>query len=277
MAENVLSAYGLLGNLINAYPELQTVFDLIKAGDNTQAELEFYKTNYFKNLTDTAKTRTKERTSQPGVYSQKLDAYKAEQRIRLTAKGATVDDATLQEAYDKGLTDTQLDANVLIKSTGKPLGGETLGSVIDLQTYASTYGVSNLFNKAYWDGQSSRLFAGQTTAEDIKAEIKNLAISTFPAYADGFSKNLSLYQQASNVTQTIATYLEKDADTINFDSPVARKIAQYVDPTTGKPAIMPQWMVEKTVKSEPEWAFTNNARNTFDSLTYTVGKDMGLI
>ena len=276
MATSVLTAYGLMGSLINEYPELQKVFDLIGV-DDTQAELEFYKTNYYKNLTDVAKNRTKERTAQPGAYAQGLDAYKAEQKIRLTAKGAAVDDATLEDAYTKGLSDTQLDANVLLKSGGKPFGGETLGSVVDLQSYASSYGVSNLLNKAYWDGQSSRLFAGQTTAEDVKAEIKNLASSTFPAYADGFSKGMSLYQQASNVTQTIATYLEKDVDTINFDSPIARKIAQYTDPTTGKPAVMPQWLVEKTVKSEPEWAFTDNARDSFDSLTLKVGKDWGIL
>lgn len=48
MAESAATAYGLTADLIKAFPELQKVYDLYKAGDTTQAELEYYKTGYYR-------------------------------------------------------------------------------------------------------------------------------------------------------------------------------------------------------------------------------------
>jgi hypothetical protein len=40
---------------------------------------------------------------------------------------------------------------------------------------------------------------------------------------------------------------------------------------------MPQYMVEKTIKSTADWGFTNNARTSIDSLTLKAFKDMGIM
>jgi hypothetical protein len=51
---------------------------------------------------------------------------------------------------------------------------------------------------------------------------------------------------------------------------------QYIDPKTGQPGVMPIWMFEKELRSAPEWEYTNNARDTIDSLTLKVFRDMGI-
>ena len=107
--------------------------------------------------------------------------------------------------------------------------------------------------------------------------LKDLAISTYPSYADGFSRGQSLKSQASNVFQSVSTLLEKDANTLSADDPIIKKILGYTDPKTGQPMKMPQWMVEKTIKSTSEWGFTNNARDTIDSLSLKVMRDWGLM
>jgi len=134
-----------------------------------------------------------------------------------------------------------------------------------------------LLNDKYWTSKQQGLFAGTITQEDIEQEIRNLSASAFPAYADGIAKNISVASQASNVIQTVATFLELDPDTIDFDNPTVRKITQYVDPATQKPAIMPQWMVERTVKSDPAWGLTKNGTKAIDDITYKAFSDMGLI
>ena len=50
----------------------------------------------------------------------------------------------------------------------------------------------------------------------------------------------------------------------------------YINPATGKQEIMPQWMVDRTVKSSPDWVYTNNARDTIDSLSLKVMRDWGI-
>jgi hypothetical protein len=281
MAEPTISStLGISDAMLAAYPELQAIYDIWDTNPGKAQEM-FFQTDFYKNNIGEVRTRMRAKVEQPGAYGKAFDAYVSTAKKRLVAAGVKMDSAQLdnllQTAYDTGLTDDQV--NDLVVKSGKVsgYGGAALGSVTDLQSFANTYGVGNLLNKAYWDGKSAKLFAGQTTAEDIQAEIKGLSASTFPAYADGINKGISLYELASNVTQTIATYLEKDPNTVDFNTPLARQIASYVDPATGKPAIMPQWMVEKTVKSQPEWPLTKNGQGAIDALTYKVGKDWGMV
>jgi hypothetical protein len=121
------------------------------------------------------------------------------------------------------------------------------------------------------------LFTGETTSDDIMNDIKNLSASAYPAYAEGIKNNVSLSALASNVTSSVANILELDPDTVDFNNPLVKRIMGYINPATGKQEIMPQWMVDKTVKSSPDWLYTNNARGTLDSLTTKVFSDMGLM
>ena len=148
-------SYGISEALLAAYPELQAVYALFKQGKTAAALESLYKTDYYKNLSPAVKTRSKLKLEQPGVYADSFDKYKLQAKKRLVSTGIKIDDATLnllaQQAYDQGLDDNQFDR--LIQSSGKILGygGETLGSVSDLQAYSRAFGVDNMFNKAYWD------------------------------------------------------------------------------------------------------------------------------
>jgi hypothetical protein len=281
MADTTISSVPKISDaMLAAYPELQAIYDIWDTNPGKAQEL-FAQTEFFKNNVAEVRTRMFAQVNQPIAYEKAYQAYANTTKKRLAAAGIKMDEAQLdgllRTGYDTGLTEDQV--NDLVVKSGKVsgFGGATLGSVTSLQSFANTYGVGNLLNKAYWDGKSAKLFAGETTAEDIQAEIRSLSASTFPAYADGINKGVSLYELASNVTQTISTFLEKDPNTIDFNDPLAREIASYIDPSTGKPAIMPQWMVEKKVKSQPEWAFTKNGQNTIDNLTYKVAKDWGMV
>ena len=95
-------------------------------------------------------------------------------------------------------------------------------------------------------------------------------------HADGINKGVSLAAQGSSVIQTFAKFLEEDPDTLSFDSREIRQVMQYVDPKTGLPTRMPQWQVEQIVKKSPNWGKTNNARDSIDSLSLRVLRDMGL-
>jgi hypothetical protein len=175
------------------------------------------------------------------------------------------------------MSDDQVDQLIVKSGSMGKLGGSTMSSVSALQSFANAYGVGNLLNTAYWDTKATALFAGETTSDDIMNDIKNLSASAYPAYAQGIKNNVSLSALASNVTSTVANLLELDPDTVDLQNPLVKRIMNYVDPATGKQEVMPQWLVEKTVKSSPDWPYTNNARNTIDTLTTKVLSDWGLM
>lgn len=275
MAESVTTAYGITGDLIRAFPELQKVYDLYKAGDTTQAELEYYKTSYYRNLTTTSKNRAQQKASQPGVYSQGLNTFKIEQRKRLISKGINLDEATfntvMQDAYDKGLDDNQIDLQALTKFKGT-VGGATLGTVQTLEEYAKSFGMS--YSATTLNSWSQGIFAGTNTTFDIQEKIRRDAASAYPVFADEINKGTSVDALASAYKSSMATILEIDADTISYNDPTFRRALQYVGPD-GKPALKPIWQFEAELRQDPRWDLTDNARATVDSLSLKVLRDFG--
>ena len=236
--------------------------------------------DFYRNNNALARTRKIAEKNQPGVYAKDLDAYKINAKKRLIQSGVQWTpgvEKQVEIGYQNGMSEDQVDQLIIKSGTIGKLGGSTMSSVSALQSFANAYGVGNLLNKAYWDSKSTALFAGDTTADDIMNDIKGLAASAYPAYAEGINNNVSLSALASNVTSTVASLLELDPDTVDFQNPLVKKIMGYINPATGKQEIMPQWMVDQTVKSTPEWGYTNNGRDSIDSLQYRVMKDWGLL
>jgi hypothetical protein len=271
------ASYGVSEALLATHPELRAVYELFKAG-NTGAALEgLYKTNYYKTMSSTVKAREKQKLEQPQVYADSVEKYRMAARKRLVTTGIKIDTATfdslVSNAYAKGMSDDQLDQAIATSGKITGFGGNILGDTTTLKTYAASFGVNNLLNDAYWTSKQNALFQGTVTTDDIQKEIRDLSASAFPAYADGIANGLSIASQASNVITSYATFLELDPETVDFNNPTVRKIAQYIDPLTGKPARMPQWMVEKTIKSDPAWGFTKNGQKAVDDLTLKVSND----
>lgn len=272
-------ALGITETLIKAFPELQAVFDEFAKGNIAKARLDYFNTNYFKNLTGNAQSRQTKQKTQPGVYAQEFDAWKQAQKIRLTTKGFTITpdiEALLEASYLKGDTDTQVEITILNSGKMGKIGGSTLGAVNDLKAYATDQGVNTILPKNYWDKVSTALLSGTLTSDDVEEELKGFAVSAFPAYSKGIESGRSFNLQTSALRQTIANLLEIDVDTVTNDNPVFKKLVGYINPKTQVPEIIPLWEAEKIIKSTDEWNYTKNARDTYDALGLKVLRDWGL-
>jgi hypothetical protein len=267
-------AFGITQALINAYPELAKVWELYLAGNETDSELAYYATDYYKNLTTTAKNRSILKASQAGAYAQLLEDYKITQRKRLVAAGISdASDAVLEDAFLKGFTDNQLDL-VALKATRAPVGGKALTDANAIKTYANQLGMT--YNPSAYNSFASSIFEGTATLEDVKLKVRQDAMSAYPIYAEQLNKGVTMDSISSAYKSSIASILEIDPDSIGYDNRYLRQALQFIGPD-GKPAMKPIWQFEKELRSTPEWATTKNARDSLDSLTLKVGRDMGLI
>lgn len=272
-------AMGITEALIKAFPELQAIFDEFARGNIAKARMDYFNSNYYKNLTGNAQSRRGKKAAQPGVYAQEFDAWKQGQIVRLAGKGIRMTpdiEAMLEDSYLAGDTDLQLDIKILDSGKYGAIGGSTLGLVNQLKNEAYEQGVNNILGADYWKKVSEGLFAGTMTQADVEEYIKNTAISAYPAYAKGIEAGRSFNLQTSAARQSIANILEKDVDTITNDNPLFQKVTGYVNPKTGAFEIMPLWEVEKLVKSSDEWLFTKNAQVTFDNIGRNVLQSWGL-
>jgi hypothetical protein len=272
-------AFGLTEALVKAFPELQSIYNLFVAKKYADARIAYYNSNYYKNLTSTSADRKKKQATQPGVYAQELDAWKAAQKVRLTGKGVRVTpeiEGMLDTYYLDGYTDLQIDLKILDSGKLGTIGGSTLGLINQLKDEAYDQGVNTILSKSYWDKISTGLFSGSLTVSDVEEEIKGFAMSAFPAYSKGIESGRSFNLQTSALRQTIANLLEVDVDTVTNDNPVFKQLVGYVNPKTNAPEIVPLWEAEKIVKSRDEWNYTKNARDTYDALGLKVLRDWGL-
>lgn len=274
-------AYGITESLLVAFPELRPIYDKFIAKDYTGARLDYFASNYYKNLLDTAKNRQGLKATARGQYDQMLDAYRLAQRKRLTSKGINLDDNTFntitETAFDNGLDDNQLDIKVLDSGKFGAIGGSTLGLINTLKTYADDYGVNNLLNKSYWDQKSTDLFSGKITNNDLEEEIRNLSASAYAAYAPGILAGRTLASQTSALKQTYANLYGVDPDTIQYNNPTFMKLLQYVDPKTKQPVPIPLWEADKIIKSQDDWLLSKPAQDQFNQVGYGILKEWKLI
>ena len=271
------SAYGITEALREMFPELEPIFELFKSGQTSKALEELYKTNYYKNFSAVVKGRFKLKAEQRPVWESELNKYIENQRRRLIQKGIRVDEATLvgtlTTAFENGFDDNMVDASIMKTGKVSQVGGDILGNVSALQAYARAYGVSELYNQQYWDQISKDLFEEKTTEEDIQLAIRNLSASAYPAFSAGILSGQSMEAQGSYITQTLTSVLERP---VTLNSPEAKKFLQYINPKTGKPELVPQWLVETEAKKLPGWEYTDNAIASLDTLGLRALRDWGL-
>jgi hypothetical protein len=260
--------------------KLEEALQLYLKGDFDGMNAAILASNFYRNNNTTARTRLQAKTSQPGVYADGLDKYQLQTRKSLVNSGLKMDNKLFMglatKAYDAGMSEDQLKELIVNSGLVTGYGGEVLGDTSAMKSYANSFGVGKYLDEKYWAQKSQDLFLGRTTTEDIEDEVRNLAASAFPGYADQIKAGISVDSLASAYKGAIASVLEKDADSITFENPQLRAALQYVD-KDGKPAVKPLWQFERELRMTPEWELTNNARTTVDNLAYKVMSDWGLV
>lgn len=258
---------------------LQNVYDLWAAGDETAALNAYFQSDYYLKLGKTAASRYALSKNQPEVYAADEAAYMSNQKNRLFKLGVRIDDNELtdliKKAYAGNLTDSQLDSSIaLSNSFGGKFGGTILGQVQELKNFARSYGLS--YTDAKYNQWGADLFANRITDAEVEEAIKTESASKYPAFADQIMKGVSLDALSSAYKSSMATILEIDPDSVGYDDPTLMKALQYIGPD-GKPTTKPLWQFESDLRSDARWQFTNNARDSIDSLQYKVMKDWGLM
>jgi len=258
---------------------LQEVYDLWDRGDETAALNAYFQSKWYLKLGKTAATRYATSINQPEVYAADEAAYMAEQKNRLFKLGVRVDDAELdkwlKEAYKGNLTNAQLDSSIALSTSfGGKFGGTILSQMEELKKTARSYGLS--YTDAKYNQWGADLFANRITDSEIEKAIQAESASKYPAFADQIMKGVTVDALASAYKSSMATILEIDADSIGYDDRTLNKALQYVGPD-GKPSTKPLWEFENDLRADARWQFTNNARDSIDSLQYKVMKDWGLM
>lgn len=200
------------------------------------------------------------RTDKPDVVAQDLlRAFKEAQRLNYT-----------WEEYVPYQTNQ---STVKIGQVGVPAqrDQQTLNTTEYLTKFAQENGINIPANRLA--EYSANVLSGSTTVDDItNILMKNLVTKSYPAYAEDLysssaGKNsspsvtgVSVSDLATPYKDLIAKSFGIDASTIKLNDPRLAKMMQYVDPATGKPAVMPLYQAySNIVQKDPGWGKTQDA------------------
>jgi hypothetical protein len=263
--------------------ELKKIKALWDSKQYTAASNLYYASKYYQDMGNTQAARYTLALNQPEVYKKELDKYMLSQKQRLSGLGVKIDskelDTYLKAAYDGNLDNNQLDV-VISKASdfGMSFGGTTLSAIQTAKSYARSMGVS--LDDGTLNNYGRGLFAGSTTSADIEEAIRQQASSAYPAYRDLINKGVTMDAISSSYKQSMASILEINPNTIDYNDMTLRKALQYngfeKGNNAGGPTQMPLWQFENQLREDPRWQYTNNARDSAYTSVNQVLTDFGL-
>jgi hypothetical protein len=276
----VIAQINMIKAMRSLDPKLEEAYQAFIADDIGGFNAAIETSDFFKNNLETARIRKTAQINQPGAFDQDFQNFASQVKTALSDIQWTPEvEAQVKLSFLSGSNIYDTKANILkADAIGKielgELGGTSLGNIATLQAYANQYWVDGLLSSSYWDTKQKALFAGDITVESIQKEIRDLSSSYYPAYADQIKVNSSMDANGSDAIKGVANWLEVDENVARTKySSLINKLTQYIDPATGKPGVMPGWMKEKLIKSDPDWGKTKNGTETINKLMNTVAND----
>jgi len=152
-------------------------------------------------------------------------------------------------------------------------------TVSQLQQLAASYGQDSS-PQSFVDA-AQRILSGGTTMDTYVEHYKTLAKSMFPGLSSQIDSGLTVKDLANPYQSTMGQLLEIDPASIKVTDPLIKKALQgtsgVADKGTTTPTSQPLWQFENTVRADPRWALTNNAKDTASTVLTTIGQNWGFM
>jgi len=237
-------------------------------------------TTWFKRNRESVRAYETQRTMDPATWNANVSARMQELEQQLAAIGAgQLSQGQLnklaRESMKYGWNQQQLAAAlVTYVDFGREDGS---GTAFDLQSKYAEMARQNgvMVSDAWLESRAKSVVGMNTTTEQVESELRNLAASTFPAFAEQLKAGQSLSEVASPYVMTMAKMLEINENDLDLRDNTLRSALQATD-KDGKPAARSLFDFEKSLRKDPRWMQTKNAREELSGVARQVLVDFGM-
>lgn len=266
---------GLSDQLVVLYPELKAARDFFLAQNYTAAENALKQTNFYKDTSQAARDNLRLKLEQPGVYKQDLANYITNVKRYATQSGFSIDDKTIssiaEKAFNLGYNANSQEARNLFDvnfTLDKIKGGNALLALTAIKNAALANGFNDAQYQSNLPGYLERLKNGEDP-QAIQQEIRNTASL---GYAEPIKK---LMQSGTDLSSIVRPYkdimystLEINPDTIQLSDPrLTQALSGEKEMTLSD--------FQRSLRKDPTWQYTNNARQEAASVATRVLRDFG--
>ncbi len=280
--EELAAEYGWSYSFLNSVPELKTLFadSVAQTWSKDMFQAKLRNTNWWKENSDTMRQVALQKSTDPATYSANLNATKVQVEQLAAEMGAIIPPGKLtsiaEQAMQLNLQEDGL-RNVLggyVKFVKGTLVGDAGMYEDAIKKYAYSQGVT-LDDQAI-KNQAALIERKLATASDFKEQIKNQALSAFPAYKAQLDAGATIQDIAQPYIQSMAQELEMNPNSITVNDPLIKQALNGVN-STGKPTGMDQVTFLNRLRSDPRWNQTQNAQDNLMKVGQNVLKSMGLV
>lgn len=282
-ASELAETYGMSYAFFKSQPELWKMLNgAVEAQwtpEKFQAEVK--NSNWWKKNSSTVRQAQVLEKTDPATYKATMEGARASaQQIALKA-GATLSKANLEKLAKNMVTLGWQEAQAanFVGQYIKFADDHTLGGVAgqaanQIKSTAYNLGVAvtdqSILNNAQY------LVRGLTTMEQVEGNLKANAQGLYPAFADQINAGASVQDLAQPYTQVLADELGLAPTDVDAFSPKIKAALNHVGPD-GKPAPLSPEEFATSVRSDPAWSKTPQARDKTVSVGRQVLADMGLV
>lgn len=280
--------YGMAWAVIQGVPEIKALFKKAYGDGKTRWSAEKFKSQFqsskwYRTHSESWRNAKILELSDPKAFAERKANLASQVERVVGAQGivlpkaftpASIADALLRS----GATDQAAMLEYLqnIKGVGvSTTAGAGGGAVDQLQKLADANGYvpsdPNFFKKA-----ATSVAFGTGDITEYENLIRQSAASTYPAFADRLlAGSVTVRDIASPYIDSMARTLELSPDDISLqDDNIQKAIsAQYDD--KGNPTTQSVWEFTKSLKDDPRWQYTKNAKDQMESTAVGVLKAFG--
>lgn len=270
---------GISDALVAQYPELAEVRRLYLAGDTGGATRALKATGFYRNLSATAAARLANKVEKPGAYEAELEnEWLPVLREYAVSRGFKVSDGSLtaaaRKAYDLGLSIGDAQTLNFVEAASAGIAGGTASQArTSLAEFSAAMGVS--YTPDYFDAAANAIARGDATIESFQDDMRAAAKGKYQGWAKQIDAGLTVKQIASPYMQSMASILELNPNEIGLDDQALKFGLNSAD-KDGNLVPMNLYDFEKSLRRDPRWQYTKNARDSYSNMAMMVMQRFGI-
>lgn len=281
--EELAAQYGWSYAFLTSEPEIKDLFKqaVAETWEAAKFKAKLQETNWWKNNSDARRQAAVLKATDPATYSAAVDAMRIKLVNMANELGAIVPEKTLsdmaEDAYAGGLSDQQLQYSLsgYIDFTKEgTLAGAAGMAEVKMRQLARMNGVD--LSPQSIKNWAQQIAQGVMTMEQVEQNIRNSAISLFPAYAENINGGQSMQDVAAPYITQMSKDLELAPTDVGVFNPMIREALNQVN-KEGIPSGMTITEFQNAVRRDPRWTKTDNGREKLMSVGNEVLKSMGVI
>lgn len=253
-------------------PELKKIFDLFKAGNETAALDELFKSKFGK-LSSTARTRLVTNLENSDVYKESLNAWKIGFKQKLKSQGIAATEEQLNNYYLKGTPEVTIVEELRTGTKFEPgvTGGSAQESYNELVKIASRNGVSidmlpKVLGYETLDSVIDDIARGESI-DVLSQRIRNYAKTAMPDYVK------KLIDEGNDLTDIIAPYRATISNELEIPYNSVDVTDRYVQNALSKNMSLSD--LRKELRRDDRWQYTTQAHKEVSDVALKVLQDFG--